>query len=356
MAPMPAAKTSTLPSVSVVMATYRRRDLLPDVLTPLLADPATKELVVVVDGCRDGSMELLHEMAERDSRVIPVFIENRGRGRAQQAGIDAASKEVVLLLDDDVIAEPDLVTGHARHHAAGSGLVVLGYMRTVLPEKRAPGQFATFMYADVYETWCAGYRRDPDSVLRWLWGGNVSVRRSDLRRVPLYSREYTSFYHSDQDFGLRCRKAGLVGVFDPALAARHAHSRSLDAFLRDAHSQGAGELRVHQLHRDQLGAIRMEAFNPTVKGYTRAAIRACRNPLAYRGLTTLWRGLLRLAGSLRLFTIETKLARLLHSVERQRGALELLEKQMRSADDSAQEQPSGRRPPAPSGSRFAEKS
>jgi glycosyltransferase involved in cell wall biosynthesis len=355
MAAMPATTSNTLPSVSVVMATYRRRDLLPDVLTPLLADPATEELVVVVDGCRDGSLELLHELADRDSRVKPLFVENRGRGGAQQAGIDVASKEVVLLLDDDVIAEADLVTGHARHHAGGSGLVVLGYMPTVLPKKRLPGQFATFMYADVYETWCASYRRNPDNVLRWLWGGNVSVRRSDLRRVPLYSGEYTNYYHSDQDFGLRCRRAGLVGVFDPALAARHAHSRSLEGFLRDARSQGAGELRVHQLHRDQLGAIRLEALDPMVKGYTRAAIRACRRPLAYRGVTTISRALLRLAGALRLFTIETKLARLLQSVERQRGALELLEEQMRSGH-AAPEQPRGSGPQAPSGSRFAEKS
>ena len=335
----------TLPSVSVVIPTYRRRDLLPDVLRPLLADPATEELVVVVDGCRDGSLELLRELADRDARVKPMFVENRGRGGAQQAGIDVASKEVVLLLDDDVIAEPDLVTGHARHHAGGDGLVVLGYMPTVLPKRRLPGQFATFMYAEVYETWCASYRRNPDNILRWLWGGNVSVRRSDLRRVPLYSPAYTNFYHSDQDFGLRCRKAGLVGVFDPALAARHAHSRSLEGFLGDARSQGAGELRVHQLHHDQLGAVRLEALDPMVKGYTRSAIRACRRPLAYRGLTMIWRVLLRLAGALRLFTIETKLARLLQSVERQRGALELLDEQAR-AGHHAHEQPRGSRPQA----------
>ncbi|MDQ4142512.1 MAG: glycosyltransferase, partial [Actinomycetota bacterium] len=103
-----------LPTVSVVVPTYNRRENLPRVLEPLLADPATTELVVVVDGSRDGSFELVEERAATEPRLKPVFIENQGVARAHQTGVERASGEVVLLLADDVIAAPGLVMGHAR--------------------------------------------------------------------------------------------------------------------------------------------------------------------------------------------------------------------------------------------------
>src|SRR3954452_25350351 len=72
---------------SVVMATYNRRALLPCVLDPLLADPAAAEVVVVVDGCDDGSIEYLRERAAAEPRLKPQLIENSGAVRAQQFGV-----------------------------------------------------------------------------------------------------------------------------------------------------------------------------------------------------------------------------------------------------------------------------
>ena len=244
-----------LPSVSVVVPTYRRRHNLRAVVEPLLADPALHELVVVVDGCRDGSLELLQEIAADHPQLVPVWTENQGGALARQEGIERSTGEVVLLLDDDVVAAPGLVTGHARHHAAADDLVVLGYMPTRPPAPGARGAFATRFYAEEYESVCDAYRRDPANVLLRLWGGNVSMRRANLDRVPYHSGAYSRTNHSDRDFGLRCLKAGLRGVFDESLASTHEHVRPLDAFLRDARRQGAGRALVHADHADVLGPL-----------------------------------------------------------------------------------------------------
>lgn len=303
------------------MPTYNRRSNLPRVLPPLLADAALTELIVVVDGSRDGSFELVQEFAAQDSRVRPVFIENRGSSRAQQLGADLASSEVVLIIADDVVAEPGLVTGHAKRHAQRHGLVVVGYMPTVVTEVRRRDDFTTRLYAVEYERAMAEYEREPRSILPNLWAGNVSLRRSDSSRVPLWAEEFPEGYHEDQEFGIRCLKAGLVAVFDRSLLAHHIHRRSLDSFVSGARKEGAGRLVVHRLHGDVLGALPADAFTQGLPRAARLIVDACRQPGVAAAVTVLLRSAVRLSGLLHAFSLEDVAARLLRRVAQQDGAL-----------------------------------
>jgi glycosyltransferase involved in cell wall biosynthesis len=78
------------------------------------------ELVIVVDGCRDGSIELLRALAAQDSRLRPVFVENGGEGRARQIGAQTATGDILVVLDDDVIPQPGLINGYRKHFEGSS--------------------------------------------------------------------------------------------------------------------------------------------------------------------------------------------------------------------------------------------
>ena len=119
--------------VSVVIPTFNRGEKLAEILHPVLDDPLTGEVVVVVDGSRDGSFEMLQEWSLADPRLRPIFQENAGDAAARQRGIEAASFDVVVVLDDDVVVSAGTIGGHARHHADGKRLLVLGYMPTRVP-------------------------------------------------------------------------------------------------------------------------------------------------------------------------------------------------------------------------------
>lgn len=320
----PVQLTERLPAVSVIVPTFNRKSNLPRVLRPLLDDPATSEVVAVVDGCRDGSFELLEEWAVDERRIRPVFTENRGTSGAHQVGVENASGEIVLLLADDVVASPKLVTGHALRHAHASGLVVVGYMPTVTPVTRKPGQFASFLYALEYERICEAYEREPTTVLKHLWGGNVSLRRIDCQRVPVHVEQFQERYHEDQDFGIRCLKAGLVGVFDRSLLASHIHSRALDQFLSDARKEGAGRLLLHRLHSDILPPLTVDAFGADAPRTVALLMRVCqRSAAVHRSLSSALSMAVRVAGSLRMFRLETLGAQVLRRVEQQQGAMTL---------------------------------
>lgn len=261
---------AALPSVSVLVPTYRYASRIGRIVRALLADPAATEVVVVVDGCRDGTLEVLEALREEDARVVPVFAAHGGKSAALTAGLARVAGEVTLLLDQDVVAGPGLVTGHARHHRDADDLVVVGYMPTVPDPEEGDVSLLTALYAEEYEHHCRRYEAEPVDVLRRLWGGNVSIRTEHCRRVGL---DFAYFGHEDQELGIRCLEAGLVGRFDPSLYAEHHHGRDPASFLWYSKMQGASRWQLHRDHPDALGPFGPDSVLEGLPTLARAAAR-----------------------------------------------------------------------------------
>ena len=234
----------------MVMPTHRRPDRLQQVLRPVLQDPATAELVVVVDGADPATEQLLAQLAQDESRLRWLVMEpSVGTARAKLAGARSVTADVLVLLDDDVEALPGLVGRHLAHHVAAPGLVVVGSMPVVdWPEPDRLDTLAASIYRRNYEFACEEYVQDPDEVLTGLWGGNVSVRRADYLALAPQILRYPRLAHEDGHFGQIAAAAGLRGVYDPEIAARHLHRRTWAGMLRESERQGRGQRALHLLH------------------------------------------------------------------------------------------------------------
>jgi glycosyltransferase involved in cell wall biosynthesis len=297
--------------VSVVIPTYNRRERLPAALRPLMEDRAAHEIVVVVDGSTDGTEHLVEQLAREDPRLRAVVTPNQGLPRARLAGAEAATGEVVLTLDDDVIAEPGLVAGHAERHAAGERLVVLGYMPVAeRPPRR--GEFARELYAREYERVVSGWERDPAAILTGMWAGNFSIRRDDYLALAGEVEQVVSGYHEDMDFGLSCLAAGLTGVFDRSLRATHMYERGADGFVRDARSSGTNLPVVHRRHPGQVEPLPDDFPVRGLPAPLRGVVAAGAAAAPVRSLT---RAGMALAGRLGLLTLERRGAGLLWRME-----------------------------------------
>jgi len=67
----------------------------------------TAEIIYVDDGSTDGSLKVLRELAQNDSRVRVVALRrNYGQTAAMAAGIDAAAGEVLIPMDADMQNDP----------------------------------------------------------------------------------------------------------------------------------------------------------------------------------------------------------------------------------------------------------
>ncbi|MGO9333193.1 MAG: glycosyltransferase [Acidimicrobiales bacterium] len=246
-----------LPTVSVVIPTYKRVSRLASCVRALLADPATNEVVVAVDGSGDGSYELATGLGAKDSRVVAFEQAHAGTHAARTAAVERAAGEVVLMVDDDVIAGEGLVTGHALRHRETDHLVVVGYMPVVAADDDSANRVFSRIYTHEYESHCDEIEVDPRLVLLHLWGGNVSLRRADYLSIGFLrtGAEAWKHQHEDQYMGIRFHQAGLTAVFDRALYAQHRYRRGADAFLRDARTRGAAQWQLHSLFPELLGAL-----------------------------------------------------------------------------------------------------
>lgn len=303
------------------MPTYRGRERLRESVPPLLSDPDLHELVVVVDGSSDGSLELLEGWARHEPRLKPVWVENGGDNRARQIGLERATGDVVVFLDDDVVAETGLVGRHLAHHRERPGLVVVGYMPVDLRSAPTPGDYPARMYAKSYEAQCTDYERNPERILENLWAGNTSMRREDGLSIGIPNPSYDTRYAPDRELGLRFRAAGLTGVFDRSARAAHHYARSPEAFFADAASFGEGMWLCHRLHPEILGPLTFAHFEHGLSSRTRWAVRLARRrrfaALAERALVPA----VRLAGVLGRWHVQEQSAFLLARVRRVRAAL-----------------------------------
>lgn len=256
--------------MTVVTATRGRPERMRPVVEAALADPGVAEMVVVVDGeDQVATWEELRALARLHPRLVPLRVPQRGQLAAMDAGAARAGSEVLVLLDDDVVAGPALGTGHARHHAARAGIVVVGAM----PVRLAGASIGTILYAGDYEQYRARLRGGEWAVLEHLWLGNASLRRADAQRVGLWSEHFGPAYHADRELGFRLADAGLVGVFDESLAATHLHVRPDAGFVRNSLGRGAGLVRLHQLHPGRLGPFSLDALVVEVPRPLRRAVR-----------------------------------------------------------------------------------
>ena len=244
------AAPEALPTVAVVIPTRGgRAALLQRAVPKLLADPGTSELIIVLDLDDSETEAVVRRYADVDPRVRwarsggPETTLSREQG-ARDLGARLAESHVILALDDDVEPGLGLVSGHARHHVDMDARVVVGYMPVVPPASRRGGHRATAqLYADTYARECTQFRADPATVLLGLWGGNFSLpRRHWLMAVG--DMPGSAGYHVDREFGLRLRRLGLNGVFDPNLRADHWYRRSTLQLMNDARSSGQGVARL----------------------------------------------------------------------------------------------------------------
>jgi hypothetical protein len=297
--------------ISVVIPTFRRAHLLEAVVAPHVNDPAVAEVIVVDDGSDDATPEVCAQMARRSSKVVSLRQANAGEAAARARGADHASSDVLLILDDDVVAHEGLAAGHLAHHRhRPDPIVVLGYMPPERPGPRRAGQFPIFLYAADYERTCQSYEADASEVLRNLWAGNFSVRRDLFLASPRVPSELP--YHQDQVVGWYLAAAGCSGVFDRSLASEHRYVRSAEQFFNDCHRRGRALVQLQELAPP--GILPATVESPVMHPLVGVLAKESRSELR-----SVARGALSAAGRLHLWALETFLGRYLRQVEIRRG-------------------------------------
>src|ERR1700760_4798450 len=107
-----------LPEVAVVIPSWNSALLLPALLDSLAASDEEAELLVVDNGSRDGTLELLRARGV-EHMALP---ENVGFATAMNLGVAATNAPFVLGLNADTVVVPGAISALAKALAADPGL------------------------------------------------------------------------------------------------------------------------------------------------------------------------------------------------------------------------------------------
>ena len=212
-------------TVSLVIPTWQRRDLVLRLLDLLEAQTHPADEVIVVDnGSTDGTAESVGGRA-----TVIRLTENLGFARAVNLGIQAAQGDWVGILNNDVEPRADWLELLYKSNTQ--------FVTGKLLNKNNPAMLdGTFdLLSRVAVPWRAGNGRPDQSLFTYNnritfapWTA-VLYRRSVFEQVGLLDETFGSYYE-DVDFGLRCAQAGIDGEYEPAAIALHEGSATLGAW------------------------------------------------------------------------------------------------------------------------------
>lgn len=104
------AAAASYPEVDIVVTAHNMESCLSDCLQSLAAQTfANFRVLVVVDGCSDGTEAVATSFAERDVRFSFVATPGLGAGGARNRGLDWAQAPYFMVLDGDDVFHPDML-------------------------------------------------------------------------------------------------------------------------------------------------------------------------------------------------------------------------------------------------------
>ena len=109
---------SDFPLVSIIVASYNHERYVLKMLESVLADDyANKELIIVNDGSKDNSHEVITQWISEHKDALPItykFRENKGVCRTLNELIDLSQGKYLLPLPSDDILIPGTITGRVK--------------------------------------------------------------------------------------------------------------------------------------------------------------------------------------------------------------------------------------------------
>jgi glycosyltransferase involved in cell wall biosynthesis len=311
--------SSVPPTLSLIIPTHKRADILRECLKRIAAQTVKDqiEVIVVSDGQDDDTDRLFDGHTQYAIRHTQYFsIPKSQQGVARNRGVEKATGEIVMFIGDDIFLEPDACEVHLKVHEnmqnekfemqndgsdsrtrtgdgisnfsfpiLHSGSAVLGYTEwdpsmeiTPVMEwlDRTGWQFG-YGFLKPYE-----HRAIPKRMQhRFTYTSHISLPREIALKFP-FREDVTMYGWEDIEWGWRLAQENIPLLYEPDAKAFHHHRMTPEDSLKRMETLGKSaalfESINHDLHLMPKGMKRMAyrffSLFPTMKGrHARAFLR-----------------------------------------------------------------------------------
>jgi glycosyltransferase involved in cell wall biosynthesis len=261
-------------NITVILCTYNRQQSLARALNSIgistLPAATEWEVLVVDNNSNDATRAVVADFCRRYSgRFRYLFEPRQGKSYALNAGIREAHGDILVFVDDDVIAEPtwlrDLTTPFQEPKCSGAG-------GRILPEPgfSPPRWLALDGPNGMAGIFCAQFDLGDRSQVLDLppYGTNMAFRREMFEkhgyfRTDLGPRPGSDIRNEDTEFGWRLIRAGERLVYVPSAVVYHEVPKNRikkEYFLKWWFAFGRARIREAGIRPDILG-IRRHYFS-----------------------------------------------------------------------------------------------
>jgi GT2 family glycosyltransferase len=207
--------------ISVVIPTKDRLPYLRRAVPMFLAEDEVEEVVVVVDGCSDGTLEYIQAASENDPRIRYVDnVVNRGLPYSRNKGLSLAQCEYAFTGEDDLELSPNFFATLLAHMAETGADLISG--RNIFRGERE--DLAAAMARTDQIAGPAGNTRTLMVSVDLRTSGDQEqsllpapmLGRTDVFRKVQFDDSYRgNSWREESDFQLSAREAGYKLVYCP---------------------------------------------------------------------------------------------------------------------------------------------
>jgi glycosyltransferase involved in cell wall biosynthesis len=236
-----------MPKISVVIPTLNRASVLEKTIEGIESQTIARDLyeVIVVDNAStDDTQNVLAQKSRQYSNLRVLCQPKPGAAPTRNAGLRLALGDIILFIDNDILAERDLIERHLESHARYSNASIIGNVVTPWQHRTEP--FLRYLYhRGIYNpyTITAG----PMDFSRYHTG-NVSTPRSMLLDSGGFNEEFFIYGMEDIELGYRLQKLGCRMVYGEQARATHQYFPTYKEFIERCEQAGYSLGKLIELH------------------------------------------------------------------------------------------------------------
>ena len=234
--------------LSIVIPTYNRAKELDEALDSVISQTSLPEEVIIVDDSDDDAVENLTGRRGSEFEEKGVFLRYIRNKReksltiARNIGIESATGDIILFLDDDVVLDKDYIKEILRvYEEEPDALGVQGYITNVSLPRRWNAINKILFLGHLEKNRCSvlpstnttyPYPLERTISCEWLSGSNQSYKRSVLERFRYDENLKRYSYKEDVDLSYRVYRQHPDSLYMTP-HAKLVHKTSQEARLPD---------------------------------------------------------------------------------------------------------------------------
>ena len=244
---------SPVHKLSVVIPTLNRASLLAqtvDHVESQTLDRDNYEVIVIDNDSCDETLSVLGQKAGSYSNLKFASQRKPGAAATRNLGLEMATGQIVLFIDDDIEAAPDLLESHLSYHRENPGSSIIGTVLTKWEASRDP--FLRYLrdggILNPYSL--AGHSMD----FSCYHTGNVSTPRRFLEELGGFDESFVVYGMEDIELGYRLERRECRMVHGKDAKAIHHYFPTYEQFIGRCEEAGYAlglMLRTHPDLRDR---------------------------------------------------------------------------------------------------------